>query len=421
VATPRPFSLEWLLAPFSVEDFAASVWQQRARLLTSHGPRHFETLFGFSEFERVMEYGQPRPPSIHLASSRASESTEVPFGSDGRLDMDRIRRYYADGHTIIINNVQNYASGVARSLQSMQERLSYPVEANAYMTPPGSQGFKPHYDTHDVIVAQIEGEKLWRVYGEEAACPLTQLTNGDPFRRENLPVPEFIRLMAGDVLYIPRGWIHEAETDKGSSLHVTFGIHAPAGQDLLRAAISALCRVHPEFRQPLPLGYLRRPIDLSKLTALLEHLTELVRVDGSAASAMSLLEDDFIRRGRSAGDGEIVASVDALQSLSLKTRIERKYHLHVRILTTESGVGLQFSQSLLQAPADYREAMQFVLDRVTPFCVEDLPGLDADKQINLAATLLRDGLVRLAGSGDAVEEGQSAARFRVSGAFPEPE
>jgi hypothetical protein len=328
--------------------------------------------------------------------------------------MDRIRRYYADGHTVIINNVQNYVAGVARLLQSMQERLSYPVEANAYLTPPGSQGFKPHYDTHDVIVAQIEGEKLWRVYGEEAACPLTQLTNGDPFRRENLPVPEFIRLMAGDVLYIPLGWIHEAETDNGSSLHLTFGIHAPAGQDLLRAAISALCRVHPEFRQPLPVGYLRRPIDLPKLTALLERITELVRADGLAASAVSLLEDEFIRLGRSAGDGEFVASVDALQSLSLQTRIERKHFLHARILTTGSGVGLQFSQSLLQAPADYRDAMQFVLDCVTPFCVEDLPGLDADKQINLAATLLRDGLVRLAGSGNVAEEGPSAVGFHVS-------
>jgi ribosomal protein L16 Arg81 hydroxylase len=411
---PRPFSLERLLSPLSVEEFAADIWQRGARLLTSQGPRGFEGLFGFREFELVMEYGQPRPPSIRLASSRSSASVNIPFGREGRLEMDRIRRHFADGHTIIINNVQDYAPGVASLLQSMQERLSYPVEANAYMTPPDSQGFKPHYDTHDVIVAQIEGEKLWRVYGENAACPLTQLTNGDPFRRDDLPAPELVRLKAGDVFYIPRGWIHEAETDKASSLHLTFGIHAPAGQDLLRAAITALCRVHPEFRQALPVGYLRRPIDLPKLTALLERLTELVRADGSAAAALGVLEDDFIRRGRSAGDGEFVAAVDALQSLSLRTRIERKRHLHARIVPTETGVGLQFSQSLIQAPAEYREAMQFVLDRTTPFCPGELPGLGADEQINLAATLLRDGLARLAPQAMEVPDTGERQRLRAT-------
>ena len=45
----------------------------------------------------VIEAGDMEPPSIRLASSAVSESVEVPFGGDGRLDMDRIRRSYADG------------------------------------------------------------------------------------------------------------------------------------------------------------------------------------------------------------------------------------------------------------------------------------------------------------------------------------
>src|SRR5690606_36663792 len=111
------------------------------------------------------------------------------------------------------------------------------------------------------------------------------------------------QLEPGDVLYIPRGWIHEAKTEDGSSLHVTFGIHAPTGRDLLRTAIDALCRVHPEFREPLPFGYLRRPVDFGQLSSVLDRLIELVGADGSAQAAFSLLEDDFISRGRSAGNG----------------------------------------------------------------------------------------------------------------------
>lgn len=40
--------------------------------------------------------------------------------------------------------------------------------------------------------------------------------------------------------------------------------------------------------------------------------------------------------------------------------------------------------------------MMFILDTDAPFCVKDLPGLDAEQQTALAASLLRDGLLRLA-------------------------
>lgn len=393
---PEPLSFEWLLSPFTVEEFAAEVWQRRAHLLVSDRPGYFASVFGFSEFERVLEYCQPNPPSIRLTSSGAAGSLEVPFTGDGRLDMDRVRRHFADGYTIILNNVQRRSPGVAQLLQSMQTRMSFPVEANAYMTPPNSQGFNPHYDTHDVIVAHIAGEKLWRVYDGEAACPLTELTDGDPFRRENLPEPACMRLRPGDVLYIPRGWIHEAESEGSSSLHLTFGVHAPLGRDFIRAAIDALCRVHTDFRKPLPFGYLHRPVDKEGLAEQLQHLARLVSAEGSASDAVDILEDDFIRRGRSAGDGQMVMAVDALSSITGETRLLRKQYLHARLINMDDGAALQFSQSLLKTPENYREALSFALDSTSAFAVRDLPGLDAEDQINLAGTLLRDGFVTLA-------------------------
>jgi len=34
-------------------------------------------------------------------------------------------------------------------------------------------------------------------------------------------------LQAGDVLYLPRGWIHDARTFSTDSLHVTVGVQVP--------------------------------------------------------------------------------------------------------------------------------------------------------------------------------------------------
>lgn len=33
-----------------------------------------------------------------------------------------------------------------------------------YLTPPGTQGFAPHYDDIEAFVVQLEGKKRWRVY-----------------------------------------------------------------------------------------------------------------------------------------------------------------------------------------------------------------------------------------------------------------
>lgn len=40
----------------------------------------------------------------------------------------------------------------------------FPLRSNAYLTPPGSQGFAPHYDDIDAFILQLEGRKRWSLY-----------------------------------------------------------------------------------------------------------------------------------------------------------------------------------------------------------------------------------------------------------------
>jgi bifunctional lysine-specific demethylase and histidyl-hydroxylase NO66 len=67
------------------------------------------------------------------------------------------------------------------------------VQANAYLTPPVAQGLNLHGDPHDVFAVQTHGVKRWVV--EPPDEPRWEL-----------------ELRPGDVLYLPAGTRHAAQT-----------------------------------------------------------------------------------------------------------------------------------------------------------------------------------------------------------------
>lgn len=59
---------------------------------------------------------------------------------------------------------QLFLPQVRYRLSLLQEYFGCFVGANVYLTPPGSQGFAPHYDDIEAFIMQLEGSKEWRIY-----------------------------------------------------------------------------------------------------------------------------------------------------------------------------------------------------------------------------------------------------------------
>ena len=102
------------------------------------------------------------------------------------------------------------------------------------MTPAGTQGFAPHYDDIEAFVIQVEGKKRWRLYKPRnrfeilprtssseylAFLPFNSFTAPEIFNEifllDDLDEEEIgqpildIVLDPGDLLYFPRGVIHQ--------------------------------------------------------------------------------------------------------------------------------------------------------------------------------------------------------------------
>lgn len=394
------FDLEWMLWPCAKPMFFTEIWQQHADIVATKRPGYFDQLFSTKSVENIIEFSQPRMPSIRLACAKREQQHDVPLASNGRIHIDQLRKHYRDGSTIIINSVEDYDPLVARLARSIETEMGARVQVNSYLTPKSAQGFHAHYDTHDVLVAQIHGEKQWKVYGGKSVCPLNLMANGDPRPCDMAAsAPRLIRLVPGDLLYIPRGWIHEAVTDNAASLHLTFGIHPPLAKDLLSAALESLVGHHSILREALPVG----PQGKGKTVELQKRFSELMELfvnHASALDAVQLIDGELLRRGRSGGDGHLFNDIDRLDALTLNSLLQRRITMACRVIQLADddggGVGLQFSNALIKGPESLRLAMEFVIARHEPFSVSTLPGLTPEQQIAFATSLVTDGLCHLA-------------------------
>ncbi len=132
----------------------------------------------------------------------------------GLVDPRKALALFDDGATIVFQGLHRYWPPLTRLIAELELELGHPCQANAYLTPPGSQGFAVHTDSHDVFVFQTAGSKQWEVHTPEGV--------------------EDVRLEPGLSMYLPTGTPHAARAQDTVSLHVTLGINQLTWRGLVR-------------------------------------------------------------------------------------------------------------------------------------------------------------------------------------------
>jgi hypothetical protein len=168
-----------------------------------------------------------------------------------RLDAGGLAATLAQGASLILDDVQELAPRLRDLIMSFQDALHTDAYANLYAGWHRQKAFNVHWDAQEAIVLQLCGRKHWKIYAPTRVHPLKNDIEAPP-PPSAPPAWEGI-LGDGDMLYVPRGWWHEAFPLDEPSLHVTISLTPPTGFDYLGWALSRLRR-HAELRASLPAG-----------------------------------------------------------------------------------------------------------------------------------------------------------------------
>ncbi len=257
-------TLAQLLAPMSVEQFFAE-YHDKQPLHLKGDPAKFASVLSWRQINRLLDMthawtsqslmlvldGKPVPAEQYctLAPGRDTNAQLM------QPVTDRVREWIAKGASMVMNDVDSLTPGLASVSNAIEGAGLGKAQANVYISWQSHKAFHAHYDTHDVWAVQVEGEKTWNIWEGRAEWPISHPVFRSQTQEHHEQAKGKLRarvlLKAGDLLYLPRGWYHDALAEAPSSVHVAYGAHAVNGMDLM-TILGERVLYDTAFRQPLP-------------------------------------------------------------------------------------------------------------------------------------------------------------------------
>ena len=395
----QQFILDWLLHPIAAKSFFDSYWETEPLLVKREEPDYFAGLPGLDAVDELITAttattsGAMRGASNDgrlVRSDRRGVVTErsIRLLDNGIPDIQDIYRAYHSGYTVVVNQLHRRSAEVSLLCRALEATLHHEIGVNLYLTPRDAQGFPPHIDDHDVFILQLHGVKEWHVSSPSSDIRLAEATPG------SLALHDFrtFSLAPGDVLYLPRGFPHEAVTAASSSLHLTVGIHVYRWIDLVFEVVRLLADEQVELRTALPPGFLDDTFDAARVTKLANDL-ELALTDSSLIErAKANLGTKLLGGGRAAGRGHF-RSLDAISGLTAESVVIRAPGVLCRVRSTSEEALIEFATNYVSGPLLLEPALKFIAEH-HQFAIYELPGeLSTEDKLELVSRLVSEGLL----------------------------
>ena len=369
--------LQYMINPVTTEEFFSRYYEREYLYVSRNDPEPYAPLLSIDKIDRFIAGSDLREGMVDLVD-QGREIHREDYVADGGLIIRRdVIREHQMGATLVFPQLHHSDPILASFCQAIEHKFSCHSQTNIYMTPPDRQGFPIHYDNHDVFVLQISGEKRWRLYNVSQDTPY----RGEGFERARHKVgdkqADFV-MRPGDMLYVPRGLMHDALTvGDEPSLHITVGLIVKTWADLMLEAVSQLMVEDTDFRRSLPIGHASDNFDRTEARAFFKSLTAKIAEKAKMDDALDLLADQFIR---SRDQDVSLGILEATKPISQKQVYQRRPFIPYRIAEEGENVILISPGGDTEFPAKDLEALERALSG-EPFTVRDLSSGNAKEMI----------------------------------------
>jgi ribosomal protein L16 Arg81 hydroxylase len=385
---------EELLRPLQVDDFFANFHENKHVHLKVGEAERFSDLLSFEQLDEIVGVYGLATPDIRVVNSDKDICSSDYTWKNNLVDPVKVAAHYANGATIIFNSLQDRVEALRQFCSAVSEALRLRIQTNIYLTPKQSQGFDPHWDTHDVFVMQIQGSKRWRIYKETFELPLEQEQHKfEPDCIEVTDVIDEFILEQGDVLYIPRGVMHSAVAEDGTSLHVTLGVTPYSWQSLFIDCISQLATDDPRWRESAPLCDTGDALE-QQFGERLKEFEDSVDLQKVVAGHVKMISNALRPR-----HGRYLAGAETQDELAESDVVAPHKHSVVDISASEDSKKITLSTGYreISLPMSSKKTIDLIFDDRKEAIGNFDDDIDWGSRKLVVETLLREGLIAKVG------------------------
>jgi hypothetical protein len=376
-----------LIAPLTKARFMEGCWQKRPYHVKRNLEGYFDDLISLDQIDSLLS-----STSFYDGEIRVARDGVVVPAKDisiaGVVDRNKVWSLYADGATVVFEHLNRKHPGLLKLSARCEEEFKIPFRANAYLTPPQSKGFDLHYDTHDVLILQVAGSKTWQIHDNPLPLPHEEQTFRPVFAQRSRLLSEIV-MEPGDVLYLPRGYIHGASANERISFHVTIGIRSVSLREMCETALRRLLLSDRRFREVCLFDRIHETSTAARqaLLGAIDHIDILPVLRDAELS--------FLRKRSRPFDGRFIELLSDSEVVH-DTRMRLSRGAIISTVENDGRLFLFFDRKNVALPVGVAPALETIRSR-REFRVGDLPGLESESKTILARTLYKARLLDVVG------------------------
>ena len=379
-------TLQEILHPMTFEEFEQQYLGKKPCVISSQNSEKYSQLLSLQQFEQTLtsiENGSNllshKPSKAHLFNLK---------GDNGFINKHAVLNGYMAGGTIHLTAIDKmhppiseYFSELASSLEAHGLLVEKLGDAVVFLTPQNSVALEPHSDPEDLFIFQLEGQKQWHLFGDKPDI--------SAYGSKLSSVPECtmsLTLNPGDVLYIPRGFIHHANTEQSHSLALTLGFKLTSIAKWIKSQIDSVLEDNTELYQPLS------EKNLATHSAKIEQCLVQLAATINQQKASTILNSANSEKAQIPIHS--LAQANQVNCFNSCTTIKANLVLSVR---QSSGKICLFNPiTHITGPMAFESIFHWIAEQPGPFCMNDIPGnLDEEFKLGFGKRLLMEGLCQL--------------------------